>query len=263
MDHGSGHMVHALEAGPFHVSVMTHSTGMRLGSHDHANACLHFVMQGLYTESTTGGAIAVPPGRALLKPPRLRHWNEFRTGARTLRLDFSPEACSDHTAFPDMPIVREDARVTRTCSSILEEIEEQDECCDLAVQGLCFEVLAHMLRSPRSRRRRAVRTSTMTQCEELLRDRYREPLSFTALSAELGVSRSHLATSFRRGYGCTLGEFVRGLRVEYVIDQLRSTRRLLSDIALAAGFSDQSHCTRVFRARTGCTPGEWRARFSC
>jgi AraC-like DNA-binding protein len=32
------------------------------------------------------------------------------------------------------------------------------------------------------------------------------------------------------------------------------------DIALEAGFSDQSHLTRVFRALTGMTPATYRQR---
>jgi AraC-like DNA-binding protein len=33
----------------------------------------------------------------------------------------------------------------------------------------------------------------------------------------------------------------------------------LSDVALAAGFADQSHLTRIFKRVTGMTPGAFRA----
>jgi AraC-like DNA-binding protein len=39
---------------------------------------------------------------------------------------------------------------------------------------------------------------------------------------------------------------------------LRHRRASLSEIALACGFVDQSHFTRVFVARIGVTPGAWR-----
>jgi transcriptional regulator GlxA family with amidase domain len=32
----------------------------------------------------------------------------------------------------------------------------------------------------------------------------------------------------------------------------------LADVALACGFADQSHFTRVFSAATGLPPGAWR-----
>ena len=92
----------------------------------------------------------------------------------------------------------------------------------------------------------------------VLEERYAEPLSFTELAARLGVARSHLARSFREVHGQTLGEYVRRLRVERVRAALERTRHSLADIALSAGFSDQSHCTRVFRRLVGTTPAAYR-----
>jgi AraC-like DNA-binding protein len=43
-----------------------------------------------------------------------------------------------------------------------------------------------------------------------------------------------------------------------VATQLTRTAMTLSEIGIAAGFSDQSHLTREFRRRFGATPGEWR-----
>jgi AraC-like DNA-binding protein len=34
----------------------------------------------------------------------------------------------------------------------------------------------------------------------------------------------------------------------------------LAEIAIAAGFSDQSHLTREFQRRFGMSPGTWRGR---
>ena len=56
------------------------------------------------------------------------------------------------------------------------------------------------------------------------------------------------------------GEYVRRLRVEIACQRLASSDMPLAEIALAAGFSDQSHFTKTFRHYNGMTPGEYRRR---
>jgi AraC family transcriptional regulator len=47
-------------------------------------------------------------------------------------------------------------------------------------------------------------------------------------------------------------------RVERAKLMITSTLERLMDIALARGFSDQSHFTRSFRHVVGMSPGVWR-----
>jgi AraC family transcriptional regulator len=63
---------------------------------------------------------------------------------------------------------------------------------------------------------------------------------------------------FRRQNGCTVGEYVRRLRVDFALRQLSETENPLSEIAAAAGFADHSHLTRTFKAYLGLTPSEYR-----
>jgi AraC family transcriptional regulator len=47
-------------------------------------------------------------------------------------------------------------------------------------------------------------------------------------------------------------------RIELAKEKLRDGRSSLSDVALACGFSDQSHLTRIFSRLVSITPGAWR-----
>jgi AraC family transcriptional regulator len=64
----------------------------------------------------------------------------------------------------------------------------------------------------------------------------------------------HLAATFRRHYGCSLGEYLRRRRVATARELLTNPDLPLTEIAFAAGFSDQSHLTRTFKRFTGMTP---------
>jgi Helix-turn-helix domain len=48
------------------------------------------------------------------------------------------------------------------------------------------------------------------------------------------------------------------LNRNYRMPSLLRGKQLLSEIAFASGFVDQSHMTRIFSRRIGMTPGEWR-----
>ncbi len=93
----------------------------------------------------------------------------------------------------------------------------------------------------------------------LVRDRLDdEAVTLDALATELAVHPSHLVRVFRREYGLPPHRYLVGRRLDLA-------RRLLldglpiADVAAAAGFHDQSHLTRHFRALLGTTPGAFRS----
>jgi AraC family transcriptional regulator len=99
----------------------------------------------------------------------------------------------------------------------------------------------------------------LNDVEQRLRDQFREKApSLEELARAAGVHPVHLARSFRRATGSTVGAFVRQLRVDWAVRQLVSTDMPLAELSVEAGFSDQSHFTRLFRATLGETPARYR-----
>lgn len=139
------------------------------------------------------------------------------------------------------------------------EFERPDAVSLLAVEGLMLEALSELGRWNDKPARAA--PLWLGQARELLRDRFREQLSLDEIATSVGVHAAHLARSFRRCYGTTVGEYQRRLRIEYASRQLSETQISISSIALTAGFADQPHFTRTFRAQTGMTPAKFRTAF--
>jgi len=98
----------------------------------------------------------------------------------------------------------------------------------------------------------------LQQAEALIRGRYAEHLALADIAGAVGIHPVHLARRFRKLYKCSIGEYVRQLRIEFAMEQMSKTNRSLSDLALATGFSDQSHFSRTFRKLTGLTPRQFR-----
>jgi AraC-like DNA-binding protein len=79
-----------------------------------------------------------------------------------------------------------------------------------------------------------------------------------ALAEELGWSRRHLAVRFREELGMPPKALARLLRFERAVKRLRAGDDL-ADLALDAGYYDQAHFNRDFRAFAGTTPTEYLA----
>ena len=75
-----------------------------------------------------------------------------------------------------------------------------------------------------------------------------------------GISREHLARSFRRRYGTSISAFLRSRRVIEAYYRLVRTDASLVEIAQACCFSDQSHMTRSLAGEIGITPAAARRR---
>ena len=85
------------------------------------------------------------------------------------------------------------------------------------------------------------------------------PPSTQAIAAALDLHPAWLARAYRAAVGEGLQDTTRRRRVERAVALLRRTDDAASDIAVAAGFFDQSHMNRGFRQMLGRTPSRVRA----
>lgn len=84
------------------------------------------------------------------------------------------------------------------------------------------------------------------------------PLSLETMADTVRLSPGHFARKFRLSVGVSLNRFVNGRRIAASFALLRADTSPLSGVALALGFSSQSHFTRLFSARTGISPHRFR-----
>jgi len=73
------------------------------------------------------------------------------------------------------------------------------------------------------------------------------------------MSPSHFKVVFKRSLGVPAHQYVIRKRVEYATGLIVDDKLPLSQIALAAGFANQSHMARCIKRLTGITPNEIRA----
>lgn len=98
----------------------------------------------------------------------------------------------------------------------------------------------------------------ISKLDELLNDNWSETPSLEDLAANLNVHPVTISKHFTRYFSCTLGEYMRKVKINKSIYLVKNTQLSLTEIAFICGFFDQSHFTRNFKKLTGFLPKEFR-----
>jgi AraC family transcriptional regulator len=138
------------------------------------------------------------------------------------------------------------------------EMGADDDSSRLIVEGLVMEMLGEAARGSAAPEERQI-SAAIRNAHELLHEQFRGPVSLASIAAATGRNPVYIASAFRQAYGETIGDCLRRLRVEEASRALAASAAPLAEVALAAGFANQSHFTRVFRRATGMTPAVYRA----
>ena len=93
---------------------------------------------------------------------------------------------------------------------------------------------------------------------EYIEEHLDEKIRLDGLAALAGLSTDHFARAFHQSVGIPPHTYLLRRRLEQVDHLLRETHAPLSEIALATGFSDQSHLARHFRRWAGMSPRQVR-----
>ena len=83
-------------------------------------------------------------------------------------------------------------------------------------------------------------------------------ISLGALAKLANLSVCYFVRAFKQSLGVTPHDYLIRRRVERTMELLSGTEMPLSEIALATGFADQSHCARRFRQHVGMSPRDYR-----
>lgn len=251
------------EIGGFHSTETSHPPGFHIPAHFHDLASIYLVLHGSLTEFYGQKKRECKPPSVVFTPPGEKHSNQFdERGGRCFLIEI-PSSCIDRLAAAgvrlEVSLHSVGGMLAWLAMRLYREFERPDTVSLLAVEGLMLETLSELGRW--TDKPAASIPGWLREARDLLRDRFQETLTLDELARSVGVHPAHLARSFRRCYRCTVGEYQRRLRIEYASRQLSETRTSISNIALAAGFSDQAHFSRTFRNHTGLTPANFRASF--
>jgi AraC family transcriptional regulator len=250
----------ALRVPGFDVQAGIHAATSVLARHTHDDPTICSVQYGRFTEYYPGKAFDCDARTLKVTPAGEPHWNRFAAvDTFGLRIDVHSSSFEDVPAIAallDERVFFEANSFALLTAQLTREMSRPDELSKIAAESLLLELLARMARL------RTARTPGTPQyvrrAYDIVHDMFRTPLTVASIARTVGVPAPQLARAFRSEYTCTVAQKVRQLRVEFAANELVTTDSPLVEIALHAGFYDQSHFTNVFRQHFGVTPAAYR-----
>src|ERR1041384_7160379 len=247
--------------GAFNFVEGVHQADTIIPWHWHPHPTICCVLEGSFTEMAAGSRVDCTPATVKFMPAGERHWDRFNHGAaRGLLVEIAVEelpALLPYARVLDQRIHYQGGEVAELASRLHQELCRLDDTAALAIESLMLELLAHASRHPEPRPR-SLTARWLIEAREVVEAGLSGHLGVTAVAAIVGVHPVTLARGFRRGFGCTMGEYVRHRRLERAMQQLRDSSDSLAAIAAANGFADQSHFSNLFRRTVGLTPSRYR-----
>jgi len=183
-------------------------------------------------------------------------------------------ALHDMARQPGAPRIRElsyepgvghdDAVIRHIGASLQQGLHRPDETNQLFVDHMMLGLTAHVAQTygglkPAAEPNRGGLAPWQVKraCERLDSD-LSGKVALQQIATDLGLSVSHFSRAFRVSTGLPPHQWLLRQRVK-AAKQLMTVRDLpLSEIAMSAGFANQSHFTRVFSSMVGVSPGVWR-----
>jgi AraC family transcriptional regulator len=241
------------------VSEVEYTEMRHCRSHTHEQAFFSLLLEGSYREYFGGSELRYYPFSLGFHPTATEHVDEIAAvGTRFLLIQLSIE-CSQRMLEGE-PGLR-NARSPQLCNARGSWLATTllDYPCD--IESAVPEMLSTLFPDWAVTATRG-RPGWLPRALDLLRSEYTGRLTVIDLAQRLDLHPVYLARQFRRWCGHSVGEFVNRLRVCRALEQLQRSEMPLAEIALHAGFADQSQFTKTFRRYHGTTPGSVRRAFA-
>jgi AraC family transcriptional regulator len=161
-----------------------------------------------------------------------------------------------------------DPQLENICWALKAEMESNYPSGRLYVDSLAVSVASRLVSTHSSVAQRPAALNgglggrRFKQALAYIDDHLSEDLSLSRIAAATGVSASHFKTLFRESTGSPVHQYVIQRRIERAKDLLMQGKLSIAEIALATGFSHQSHMARHMRRSVGLAPRDMQRLFS-
>lgn len=261
----SGHKGRTITSQPlagFLLTEVAYPSRSDISQHSHQQACFCFVLEGSYVERYRHKVIECQPSHLIYRPAGEVHSDHFgHAGGRCFIIEVETPwltGLRERSIRLDEPTSFRSGSLAWLATKLRQESRQVDHFTPLTVEGLMLEMSAEMARSS-AKTSGPKRPRWLDRTKEILHENFNGGLTLSGIAEAVGVHPVYMAEMFRQHHHCTVGEYVRRLRVEFASRKLSQTDAPLSEIALAAGFAHQSHFSRTFKRLTGLTPAQYRS----
>jgi AraC family transcriptional regulator len=258
-----GETSQAVAASGFRFTEKAYPTHLQIPKHSHELSHFCFVLSGNYQEKIERKVDERTPTNLVYYPPDTSHAEKHYSNGKHFLVEIDAgnlNRIRDYGANLNEPLSMVNNESLWLAARMYREFCEKDVFSPLALESITTELLIFASRRQLNNNERK-RPVWLEKIKEILRENYEETLTLNELADFVGVHPTHLARVFRQFERCTIGEYLRQIRVETARQKIINSKESLVEIALNTGFADQTHFTRTFKNVTGMTPTEFRNIF--
>lgn len=228
--------------------------------HYHENAYFTFILAGNVIEGNKKEVYHCPAGSLLFHNWHDPHYNIKPKGfTRGFHIELQ-KRWFDNLELKQDKLEGSFAIQNPDVKFLLYRIFKESKICDeltaMTVEMLLLQTLNKMQVNNAGMSRQI--PAWVGKLKMLLADDPARKHTLSELSGLLQLHPVHLSRDFSRYFNCTMGEYIRKLRIEKSFALLADGGLSLTDIAYACGFADQSHFLRCFKQFGGSNPSAYR-----
>jgi AraC family transcriptional regulator len=242
------------------LSETAYQEGFASDWHVHENSYFAFVMNGGCVETRKTESIECVPGKLLFynweEPHRNHH---YQTGTRIFNIELTNQWLADLgvdaiTEKGALTVSNPDQKFLLL--KIFSEYRLEDNHSSVSIEDMTINLLASLDASDHLD---AAIPKWANRLVEILHDRWQENIPLKELSVALGIHPITISRYFPKYYQCTIGEYLRKIRIDKSLGLIRKGETNLTSIAHICGFTDQSHFIKIFKKETGLLPHHYRS----
>jgi len=237
-------------------------------THRHDTYAIGLTVSGVQAFDYRGAAEISTPGKVVVLHPDERHDGHAGTeegfGYRILYVDPALIFEAAHALCGPggvLPFVRHSVMINRKLSAAIMTVFQSTHE-PLALDSLMVQLAEGLLEADpcckRVSRPRHLNVAALERARQFLDAEQTRVVRSSELEAVTGLTRYELARQFRLRCGTSPYRYLLMRRLDCARAQLSRSRPLV-DVALEAGFADQAHFTRMFKAAFGLTPARYGA----
>lgn len=130
-----------------------------------------------------------------------------------------------------------------------ETVQDMEEC----VLSMCGKIIDY------HREKRSKMTDvTLQLATEFMDNNYNKNISVDMVAEHVKRSSSYLGRIFKESKGMTVNDYLIQLRIKRAMELLKQTDASVEEICREIGYANVSYFNKIFKARMGLTPGQFR-----
>jgi len=153
-------------------------------------------------------------------------------------------------------MLRELRRYGAVSTTVEKEVWQQlNVTCNLKELTLLIPMMVEEAFSEHSNKRPQV---SIHVAKDYIESHLSEDIAAEEVAQYLNISVSYFSTIFKQQYGMTFIDFVTQTRIDRAKSLLSITKKSISDVAKAVGYTERRYFNKVFQKRVGMLPSEYR-----